>query len=67
MQARNKTSIAMISPQRKTIWIRESYTVIIKTQEYIDWVSALSLVLFDSFINNLADGIENIFIKLAAT
>lgn len=67
MQVRNKTSIVMISHQCKTIWIRESYTAIIRTHEYIDWVSALSFVLFDSFINNLDDGTENIFIKLAAT
>lgn len=35
-------------------------------QERVSWVSALSFVLFDIFINNLDDGIENIFIKPVA-
>lgn len=41
------------------------HTVIIKIQEYINRVSALSFVLFYFSINNLDDGIENTFIKLA--
>lgn len=40
---------------------KEIYMVIIKIQNYINWISALSFVLFDSFINSLDDGIENIY------
>lgn len=42
-----------------------THAVINKIEEYINGVSALSFVLFDFFINNLDDGIENMFIKLA--
>lgn len=65
MQARSKTSISMISHRCKSILDKGIHEVTIKIQECISWVSALSFVLFDVFINNLDDGIENIFIKSA--
>lgn len=65
MQARNKTSISTVSHTCKSILDEGIYRVIIKIQECVNWVSALSFVLFDFFINNPDDGIENIFIKPA--
>lgn len=53
----------MVSHRCKTIWIKEP--VIIKIQEHVNWISALSFVLVDFFTHNLDDGIENRFIKLA--
>lgn len=41
------------------------HTVIVKIEEYINQVSALSFALFDFFINNLDDETENMLIKLA--
>lgn len=43
------------------------HAVITKIQDYINWVSALSFVLFDFFINNLDDGIENMRIDMGST
>lgn len=53
----------MVSHKCKSILGKGIQAVIIKIQECISWVSALSFVLFDIFVNNLDDGIENIFIK----
>lgn len=55
----------MVSHTCKSILDEGIYRVIIKIQECVNWVSALSFVLFDFFINNPDDGIENIFIKPA--
>lgn len=63
MQAWSKTSISIVSHGCKSILDKGIHEVIIKVKECISWVSALSFVLFDVFINNLDDGIENIFIK----
>lgn len=39
--------------------------MITKIQDYNNWVAALSFVLCNFLINNLDDGIENMFIELA--
>lgn len=53
----------MVSYRCKSILDKGIHAVIIKIQECVIWVSALRFVLSDIFINNLDDGIENIFIK----
>lgn len=55
----------MVSHTCKSILDKGIHTVIIKIQECINWVSALSFVLSDFLINYPDDGIENIFIKPA--
>lgn len=55
----------MVSHTCKSILNKGIHIVIIKIQECINWVSALSFVLSDFLINYLDDGIENIFIKPA--
>lgn len=53
----------MVSHRCKSILDKGIHAAIIKIQECISSFSALSFVLFDIFINNLDDGIENIFIR----